>query len=129
MKFFKKLTLLLFLASSLLVASPPAVSFAAGNSNVEACEAVKAINPGGSCEKNPNKRLSNIVKVVLSLLSFIAGIIAVIMLIVGGLKYVTSQGDGNAAASARNTILYAIIGLVIVVFAQIIVRFVLSEAT
>jgi hypothetical protein len=46
---------------------------------------------------------------------------------VGGLKYITSQGDPNATATAKNTILYAAIGLVVVALAQVIVRFVIGR--
>ncbi|MBX4197631.1 pilin [Candidatus Saccharibacteria bacterium] len=57
------------------------------------------------------------------------GVIAVIMIIVGGFRYITSGGNPESTKSARNTILYAIIGLVVVALAQIIVRFVLSSST
>ena len=58
----------------------------------------------------------------------IVGVVAVIMIIIGGLKYITSSGDSNNVSSAKNTILYAIIGLVVVVLAQVIVRFVVTKA-
>jgi hypothetical protein len=51
------------------------------------------------------------------------------MIIIGGLKYITSSGDSNNITSAKNTILYAIIGLVVVALAQFIVKFVLGKAT
>ena len=50
------------------------------------------------------------------------------MIIVAGIKFITSQGEPSNVASAKNTILYAIVGLVIVAFAQIIVKFVLNKA-
>jgi hypothetical protein len=56
-------------------------------------------------------------------------VVAVIMIIVGGLKYITSGGDSGNITSAKNTILYAIVGLIVVALAQIIVRFVLERAT
>ena len=129
MRFIKRIVLFALLVAAPLVVAPPAVSFAAGSSNFEACEAVKAINPSGACNPDAPNRLSKQIKVVLQLLSLVAGVIAVIMLIVGGLKYITSQGDSAGVASARNTIIYSLVGLVIVVFAQIIVKFVLSKAT
>lgn len=49
------------------------------------------------------------------------------MIIVGGFRYVISGGDSNGVSGAKNTIMYAIIGLVIVLFAQIIVKFVLTN--
>ena len=57
---------------------------------------------------------------------FIVGVIAVIMLIIGGIKYVISGGDSKKVTDAKNTILYAIIGMVIAVFSYAIVTFVLS---
>ena len=57
---------------------------------------------------------------------YIVGIVAVIMLIIGGVKYVVSGGDSKKVTDAKNTVLYAIIGLVIAVFAYAIVNFVIS---
>jgi hypothetical protein len=51
------------------------------------------------------------------------------MIIIGGLRYVTSGGKQESVTSAKNTILYAVIGLVIIALAQIIARFVLQKAT
>lgn len=61
------------------------------------------------------------------ILSLAAGIIGVIMLIIGGLKYVTSGGDSSKTSSARNTILYAIVGLVVASVAQLIIIFILDK--
>ncbi len=57
---------------------------------------------------------------------YIVGIIAVIMLIIGGIKYVISGGDSKKVTDAKNTVLYAIIGLVISFLAFAIVNFVIS---
>jgi len=87
--------------------------------------------PGNAEQKdkacNPQSGIENLIKTVLNVLSAIVGAIAVIMIIIGGFRYVTSAGDSNTASSARNTILFAIVGLIIVAFAQIIVRFVLQK--
>lgn len=58
---------------------------------------------------------------------FIVGAIAVIMLIYGGFKYITSAGDASNVTAAKNTILYAVIGLIVVVLAGTIVNFVLND--
>lgn len=73
-------------------------------------------------------KVNQIIKLVINIFSIIVGVVAVIMIIVGGLKYITSGGDSNNVTSAKNTILYAIIGLIIVALAQVIVRFVLGNA-
>lgn len=67
------------------------------------------------------------IETVINVLSYIVGVAAVIMIIFGGFRYVTSGGDANASKTARSTILYAIVGLVIVVIAQAIVFFVLGS--
>jgi len=55
------------------------------------------------------------------------GVASVIVLIIGGIKYVTSRGDANAVASAKNTVLYAVFGLVITVAAQAIIVLVVKK--
>lgn len=71
--------------------------------------------------------VQGVLKLALNLLSVAAGVIAVVMIIVGGVKYMTSQGEASQTASAKNTILYAVIGIVVAVLAQVIVKFVLSR--
>lgn len=73
--------------------------------------------------------INRIVKLVVNILTTIIGLLAVIFIIIGGFKFVTSGGDSGKVSSAKNTIIYALIGLIIVAFAQILVRFVLSKAT
>lgn len=60
---------------------------------------------------------------------YIVGIVSVIMLIYGGLRYVTSGGDSKKVTDAKNTILYAIIGLIISILAFSIVNFVINAVT
>lgn len=68
-------------------------------------------------------------KTAINLFSAVTGIIAVIMIMIAGVKYMTSQGEAGQINSAKNTILYAAIGIVIVALAQLIVRFVLGRFT
>lgn len=83
----------------------------------------------GGCPANDGTNINNILRVVLNILSFIAGVIAVIMIIISGIKFMTSQGDSGKVSSARNTIIYALIGILIVLLSQAIVQFVLNTAT
>lgn len=78
---------------------------------------------------NATSKINDIVHTVINLLSAIVGIVAVIMIIVGGLRYITSGGNDTSVTGAKNTILYAIIGLVIVALAQTLVRFTLGKIT
>ena len=88
-------------------------------------------NPG-QCNvagSDATTRINDIVHTIVNLLSAVVGIVAVIMIIVGGFRYITSGGNDTSVTAAKNTILYAIIGLVVVALAQIIVRFTLSKLT
>lgn len=66
-------------------------------------------------------------RTIVNTLLFIIGAISVIMIIFGGFKYVTSGGDSNGVTSAKNTILYAVIGLIVAVLAFAIIDFVLDS--
>jgi TRAP-type C4-dicarboxylate transport system permease small subunit len=79
-------------------------------------------------DPNANTGFTNLLKKIINILSVVIGVIAVIMIIIGGFRYITSGGKQESVTAAKNTILYAIIGLVIVALAQIIVRFVLSNS-
>jgi hypothetical protein len=73
--------------------------------------------------------INDLIRKVINLLSVIVGVVAVIMIMVGGFRYITSGGNDTGVTSAKNTILYAIIGLIIVALAQLLVRFVLRQVT
>jgi hypothetical protein len=75
------------------------------------------------------QRVNNLIHTIVNLLSAVVGIVAVIMIIFGGLRYITSGGNDSSVTGAKNTILYAIIGLIIVALAQVLVRFTLNKVT
>lgn len=79
--------------------------------------------------QNAETGLNELIADIINIFSVIVGIVAVIMIIIGGFKYITSGGDSGNVTGAKNTILYAIIGLIIVALAQFIVKFVLSKST
>jgi hypothetical protein len=87
------------------------------------------ITPGHEMCTEQNAGLTGTVKTVVNVLSVVVGIAAVIMIIIGGFRYITSGGKQESVTAAKNTILYAVIGLVIVALAQVIVRFVLTRTT
>ena len=68
-----------------------------------------------------------LIKKVVNLLLWAIGIVSVIMIIIGGIRYATSNGDSTQVTAAKNTIMYAVIGLVIAIFAYAIVNFVLFQ--
>lgn len=74
-----------------------------------------------ACPTLPERALT-----ITNVLLFILGAIAVIMIIVGGIRYVVSGGESSAVKGAKNTILYAVIGLVVAILAYAIVNFVIG---
>ena len=90
------------------------------------------ISSGANCAKptnTPTKITGNggIFKTIVDVMLFIIGAVAVIMLIIGGIRYTVSGGDSNAITSAKNTILYAIIGIIVAILAYAIVSFVITS--
>lgn len=64
---------------------------------------------------------------IVNILLFVIGALSVIMLIIGGIRYTVSGGNQSAVTAAKNTIMYAIVGIIIAVLAYAIVNFVLSS--
>lgn len=72
---------------------------------------------------------AGIFSTITNTLLFILGAISVIMIIIGGLRYVISGGDSNAVSAAKNTILYAIVGVIVAILAYAIINFVIGSFT
>lgn len=64
---------------------------------------------------------------ILSLALTIIGSVALLIVALAGFKYVTSRGDPQAVAKAKNAIIYALIGLIVTILAQVIVVFVINK--
>lgn len=111
-----------------LTLATPSVAYA------QNCDDVTAggIGSGADCAK-PTGAAENlfgdgsIFNTVTNILLFLIGAVSVVMLIIGGIRYVVSGGDQGAVTSAKNTILYAIIGIVIAFLAFAAVRFVTDQ--
>ena len=116
---------LLFITPLAMTLGTP-VLVAADTPQQEICSGIGLVS-GGGCGDG-GIQVNHVVSVVVNLLSVVIGIIAVVMIIIAGLRFVTSGGDSGKVTSAKNTIIYALIGLVVVVFAQVVVRFVLANA-
>ncbi len=109
----------------ILAAGSPAYA-ACGTSSSSKSQVLNGIGvTGGNCDTSG---VGNTVAAVTSILSYVVGAVAIIMIIVGGFRYITSGGDSGKVGSAKNTLIYAIIGLVIVALAQLIVNLVLTKA-
>jgi hypothetical protein len=64
---------------------------------------------------------------IINALLVLAAIAAIVFVIIGGVRYVTAQGDEDAVAQAKNTIIYAIIGIIIIILAAVIVNFFVAQ--
>jgi len=73
--------------------------------------------------------IGSIAAEAVNILSVVVGVVAVIMLIYGGFRYITSGGESGNVSNAKNTLIYAVVGLVIVALAQVIVHWVLNTST
>jgi len=130
--FFNRLSKKIILVSILVITSLMSIGLSAQvyavDSKSAVCEGAGIVDPTASCAPGGSSNVaSSLIKNGLNLFSAIIGIIAVVMMMLGGVKYIMSQGDAGQVATAKNTILYAAIGLVIVALAQIIVKFVLNR--
>jgi len=126
-----KTTLISLMAAAALIVpfAVPASVYAADDLTNSLCAGTGlTLTEGGNCV-NPEAetKVNSTISLALNIFSAIVGIIAVVMIIVGGVKYITSQGESANITSAKNTILYALVGLVVVALAQVIVRFVLNR--
>jgi hypothetical protein len=63
---------------------------------------------------------------LINLMLFIVGILAIVFLIFGGIRYVISGGDKSKVDAAKNTILYAIVGLVVAILGYAVVNWVIG---
>lgn len=90
-------------------------------------EICKGINNGGGCNQTGTNNLSTYIGNIVNILLFIIGAVAVIMIIIGGLRYVLSGGDSSSTKSAKDTVLYAVIGLIVAISAYAIVNFVVLK--
>ena len=82
-----------------------------------------------STGQQDSRSAGDIAKDVVNIMFFIVGIMAVIMIIWGGIRYVLSAGNSAALTSAKNTIMYAVIGLIVAILAYTIVNFVINTVS
>lgn len=70
--------------------------------------------------------LQSTVQTVINTMLYIVGILAVVMIIYSGIRYITAHGDKGQVESAKNTLIYSVVGLVIAIVAYAIVNFVIG---
>ncbi len=79
------------------------------------------------CKAKNDDSASKLVRTIINLLLYVIGIVSVIMIIVGGIRYTISNGDASNIKTAKDTILYAVVGLVVALLAYAIVNFVVAQ--
>lgn len=102
--------------------------------SAQSCDPSQGATGGINCaqgEGTPDELFGgegSIFTTIVNVLLFVIGAISVIMLIWGGIRYTTSGGNSSSVTAAKNTIMYAIIGLVVAFLAFAIVNWVISDA-
>lgn len=86
-------------------------------------------DPTSAICKDQNTTPASLIGTIVNVLLFILGAISVVIIIIGGIMYATSAGDAGQVTKAKNTIFYAVIGLVVAFLAFAIVQFVVTKFT
>ena len=94
-----------------------------GKSQADCADASTLVTNPEKCDGND---LNSTITLIINGIIFVIGIVAVVMIILGGITYATSQGDPGKVKKGKDTILYGIIGLVVALLAYAIVTFVLG---
>lgn len=95
-------------------------------------DASGGLSGGAGCAQGKDQQAdlfgsNGVFKTITNVLLFIIGAVSVIMLIIGGIRYVVSGGDSSAVTGAKNTILYAVVGIVVAILAYALVNFVITS--
>lgn len=94
----------------------------------EACKGAEVSNSAGDdCGDEAAKDTQTIIKRVIDILTIVGGIIAVIVIIVNGIRLTLSSGDSSRVNTARSGIIMAIVGLIIIAIAQALVKFIINK--
>ncbi|MFZ1801874.1 MAG: hypothetical protein WAW62_04255 [Candidatus Saccharimonas aalborgensis] len=99
-------------------------TFADDCTSAATCIGTGANTAGGSGQ---NGDLGGLIKTVVNTLLYVLGATAVLMIVIGGIRYVTSQGDAAHIKAAKDTILYSVIGLIVAILAYALVNFVVTN--
>lgn len=76
----------------------------------------------------PQVYLQGGAQTIIGIISFLAGVLSVVFIIIGGFRYITSSGNAQKVESAKQTLLYAIVGLILSLLAPALAGFIISKA-
>lgn len=124
--------LILIIGAAILLSPALVPNVASANSldiSGNICNGTNASNSGASCSTSgsASSAFNKIITTIINIFSLVVGGVSVLMIIVGGFRYIISGGNDTNISGAKNTIIYALIGLVIVALSQLIVHFVLTK--
>lgn len=121
------------LAGMIMIAGFSVVNVAPVYASSGSCDGFSGLRNGIECGNNsetPDKLFGgegSLFKTIVDTMLFLIGSLSVIMLIYGGIRYTISRGDSGEVNNAKNTILYAIVGLIVSILAYAIVNFVVVQ--
>ncbi len=110
------------LAMAFTVASPVSLPVYA-DAKDEVKKGADMTNSGGSAKQD----LPDIITTIINVMLFIAAALAVIMIIYGGIRYITAHGDEKQVKVAKDTIVYSVVGLIIAILAYALVTFIFDR--
>lgn len=117
-------------ASTSLAADPKSISKSVcevpGNERLAGCESgdQKLDRAAGSSTAG-----GGYLESLVNVFTFIAGLIAMVFILVGGIRYITSTGDAGRIKQAKDTLMYAVVGLIVVGLARVIIGFIIGAST
>jgi len=117
---------------SLAIITTLALAVTLGVLNTAQTFAIGTVQDGANSARSDQQPVdlfgnSGVFAEISSVLLFIVGAIAVIMIVIGGLRYVISGGDASQVQAAKNTILYALVGIIVAILAYAAVNFVINS--
>ena len=101
---------------------------ASGASTASSAGGAQSITCSATGTDNTTSVVGSLATEIVNIFTVVVGAASIFMIIYGGFRYITSGGSSERVGSAKNTIIYAIVGLVIVGIAQTLVHFVLSKS-
>lgn len=120
--------ILMFFTVMPVLSVVPAYAQVSEQSKNAACEGIGGAT-GQGCDEEAGASVGQLVRTIITILSWIVGIISIFMMIIGGLKFITSNGNAQSISSARSTVIYALVGVAVAVVAQVLVRFVVNRVS
>lgn len=123
----------LFLGASVAVVAgvgmlgmPAMADNCAKTPNTPLCQAKTGVNKAGGNAGSNSTSLTTRIHLIINLIIYAVGFASIIMIVIGGIRYTTSNGDSSGTKGAKDTIMYSVVGLVVAIMAYAIVGFVVN---